>query len=457
MKSRVRALLGGFSTVALGAAMIGCGGGGGTPAAGGPGPPVTPTPSAATKIKHVIIVFQENRSPDDLFRGLANADTDPAYGLNSQGQQVTLEPIDLDIGYDLDHSHGGFTTEYDNGKLDGFDLETPTACNRGQCPPPGQRAYRFVPKSQTQEYWQLAQQYVFADRMFQSNQGPSFPAHQYIISGTSMAAPANPGQIILENPYDNNDGPAGGCDSPSDAVVQLADPGSGQLGPLVYPCFDHPVLMDLLDAKGVSWRYYQPQTPPAAGLWTLDAIAHIVHGPDVANISAPNTNILSDIAGGTLPSVSWVMPTAGESDHPEGGAEGPAWVGSIANAVGSSHYWNSTAIVVTWDDWGGWYDHVPPPVRNADELGFRVPMIVVSPYAKRAYVSHVQYEFGSILKFVEETFGLGSLGFTDAGATDLADCFDFAQTPRTFKQIQSRFSRAHFMRERNDTRPLDDE
>ena len=197
----------------------------------------------------------------------------------------------------------------------------------------------------------LAEQYVFGDRMFQTNRGPSFPSHQYLISGTSVAAPTYSPLVIENNPTNDMDGPPGGCDSTPDTLVKLMDPSSGNEIESVYPCFDHPTLMDLLDAHNDSWRYYQPQTPPAPGLWTLDAIKHIVRGPDVAKISAPNTNVLADIAAGKLPNVSWVIPTDAESDHPEGGNLGPSWVASIVNAVGASPYWNSTAVIVTWDDW----------------------------------------------------------------------------------------------------------
>ena len=421
---------------------------------GGGGAPVGPGPAPRVAFAHVIIVFQENRSPDNLFHGLPNADTNPSSGPNSLGQQVPLTPADLNVDYDMGHGHGDFLTEWDGGKLDGWNDDSGDCT--GTCPPQAVRPYEYVPEAQVQEYWDLAQQYVFADRMFQSNRGPSFPAHQYIISGTAAAAPANPAYEIADNPEKNPLGAAGGCNSPTGSLVALIDPVSGNAEGPVFPCFDHPVLMDLLDAKHVSWRYYQPQAPGSPGLWTLDAISHIVDGPDLANISAPNTNILGDIASGNLPAVSWVIPTFDESDHPEGGALGPAWVASIANAVGSSAYWNSTAIVVTWDDWGGWYDHVAPPTRNADELGFRVPLIVVSPYSKSGYVSHVQYEFGSILKFVEEQFGLGDLGYTDAAANDLADCFNFSQAPRPYRQIASKHSRSYFMHRPNDTRPVDD-
>ena len=132
-----------------------------------------------------------------------------------------------------------------------------------------------------------------------------------------------------------------------------------------------------------------------------------------------NTRILNDISNGQLAAVSWVIPSGQASDHPVfTDGSGPSWVASIVNAIGNSAYWSNSAIIITWDDWGGWYDHVPPPSIANDGTGwgsgyvygFRVPLIVVSPYAKAAYVSHVTHDFGSILKFVEETFGLGALG-----------------------------------------------
>jgi phospholipase C len=121
-------------------------------------------------------------------------------------------------------------------------------------------------------------------------------------------------------------------------------------------------------------------------------------------------------------------------------------VASIVNSIGNAKtcdggagYWSDTAIIVTWDDWGGWYDHVTPPIRNYNELGLRVPLLVISPYARRGYVSKVQHEFGSILAFAEETFGIpkGSLKSTDASADDLSDAFDFSQKPRAFKHINA--------------------
>ena len=137
------------------------------------------------------------------------------------------------------------------------------------------------------------------------------------------------------------------------------------------------------------------------------------------------------------------------------GGSGPGWVAQCVNAIGqSSTYWNNTAIFIVWDDWGGWYDHDAPQVLDANGLGPRVPLIVVSPYARAGYVSHVQHEFGSILKFTEETFKLGSLGQRDASADDLMDMFDFNQAPLSYQTVPaSPMWRAGT----HDKRPTDDD
>jgi phospholipase C len=130
------------------------------------------------------------------------------------------------------------------------------------------------------------------------------------------------------------------------------------------------------------------------------------------------------------------------------------------NAIGNSAYWSDTAIIITWDDWGGWYDHVPPKIVNDGTswgsgyaYGFRVPLIVVSPYAKAGYISHVPHDFGSILNLIEKTFGLPSLGYADAYADDLSDCFDLHQTPIAFTTVNAPLNAAYFL---NDTSPRTD-
>jgi phospholipase C len=287
----------------------------------------------------------------------------------------------------------------------------------------------------------MAKQYAFADHMFQSNQGPSFPAHLYFVSGTAGDAAIDPYKVSA-NPLNRVTGnPApGGCDADEDVYVQTIDPRTGHAGPTPFPCFRHAVLSQFLDAKHVSWRYYQPHD--GAGRWeAMDAYRNVRYSRQYRNVVWPSQRILSDIDARRLPDVAWVIPATAWSDHSGrlSSTKGPAWVAAIVNEIGASEYWKSTAIFVTWDDWGGWYDHVAPPIYNHDGLGFRVPLLVISPYAKRGYVSKEQHEFGSLLAFVEKTFGIpkGALGTTDRRADDLMDAFDFSRQPRKFQPIHA--------------------
>jgi phospholipase C len=175
-------------------------------------------------------------------------------------------------------------------------------------------------------------------------------------------------------------------------------------------------------------------------------------------MSTPETTILTDVAEGRLPQVSWVIPDLKNSDHATSRSDtGPSWVAAVVNAIGESAYWNSTAIFVLWDDWGGWYDDAAPPQLDFTGLGLRVPCIVISPYAKAHHVAHTQYEFGSILKFIERTYGLPSLGYTDARAADMSDAFDFSLPPRAFTLIQARYPISHFIEQRSTMQLPDDD
>jgi phospholipase C len=450
--------------------------------------PVSITAPSASKIQHVVIIFQENRTPDNLFQGLCTANggvpgcgTNPGQydivssGVNSKGQTIPLAEIDLGTNgsnpdnYDLSHAHGAFLDMCDLNPstsvcaMDGADLISP-ACSPGvtNCWPSTPQ-FKYVNPADVTPYIQLAQQYTFADRMFQTNQGPSFPAHQFIISGTSAPA-AGSNLFVSENPVGiTNAGNDTGCTAPSVEYVEQIDP-SGVETPL-YPCFDHPTLTDSLNTAKISWRYY---TSSAGSIWTApNAIQHMC-GPNAPppnatactgsdwtnNVVLASTQVLTDIANGQLPTVSWVIPNGLESDHAlSNDGSGPSWVSSVVNAIGNSSYWSNTVIFITWDDWGGWYDHVAPQVINSYEYGFRVPMIVVSPYAKAAYVSHVTHNFGSILKFIETTYSLPSLGYADAGADDLSDCFNFSQTPISFRSIAAPLKADYFL---NDKRPPTD-
>jgi phospholipase C len=386
---------------------------------------------SAYPIQHVIIIVQENRSPDNLFQGLPGANISKT-GLDSKGQIVTLRPVSLAASFDLGHNRESFLTDYDDGKMDGFDRNLPAKFYH--------HPFSYAPASEVQPYLDMATQYTFADNMFQTQQAGSFSAHQYLVSGTSSALPVTT-YSASDNPYDQRHplkGAPAGCDAPDYSLVATLSRRTGDSGAGVFPCFDRPALSDLLDSANLTWRYYQHLY--GTGLWhAFDAIQHVRYGPDYANVVSPSQTILTDISSGQLPALTWVMPASDAySDHPGSrSAKGPSWVAAVVNAVGQSQYWNSTAIFITWDDWGGWYDHVAPKMYNHFELGFRVPLVIVSPYAKAGYVSHRRHEFGSILRFSETVFGLGSLGATDKRSDDLSDCFDFKRSPRKFVTIKA--------------------
>jgi phospholipase C len=462
------------------------------------------------KIQHIVIIVQENRSFDNFFDCFPGTDCVktasgpgpmPAPGTKSSPCPVlagaspgpTPTPVAIRfnaklVGYDIDHSYcPAFVTEYDGGKLDGF----PWVVFGG----PGGRAgvypYGVVAQKQIQPYWDMAKQYVLADRTFATQASGSFTAHQDLIRGdTAIRKDAS----VVDYPWNRANIQNWGCDDPS------KKPNGPSYTPLLtsalkyivkgpFPCFDYATIRDTLDAKSVTWKYYVPTFPNDGGqLWNaFDAIRAVRYDksewPNKGKftctqscVSWPETNVFCDIAGSTaspcpapnppgnveLPAVSWVIPDGENSDHGYGSElgkdDGPDWVASVVNAIGKSPYWKSTAIVVLWDDWGGFYDHVPPPQLDYQGLGFRVPMIVVSPYAKRSYVSHTQYEFGSVLKFVESTFGLPALGTTDTRANNLTDAFDFKQAPRRFRPIKPlvlKHDRSFFLNEAPSNQPVD--
>ena len=478
---KLRIMLFAIVVLAMGGALLSLNGCGATSGHSQPPPP-------PGKIQHVVVIFQENRTPDNLFQDpvLISRGADIAQsGKDSTGHTIRLKKVSLQVDYNPGHSHGSFEKMCDLNpatgqcQMDGADL-IPVECNVGakDCPAPDlQFGYVDPTATYIQPYFQLAEQYTFADRMFQTNQGPSYPAHQFIISGTS--APAAGSKLFAA---ENTNSSGAGCDAPVGSTVKLIDPaGSETSNNPVYPCFEHQTLTDLLEAKSLTWRYYTPGTAPYASpaIWTgPEAIQHIC-GPNVpppnatACVGADWTNnvilnqkqILTDISNNQLKDVSWVIPSGQDSDHPNtAGLTGPSWVASVVNAIGNGPYWANTAIFITWDDWGGWYDHVPPPQRvNCTQwgcgyvYGFRVPLIVVSPYAKSQYISHTQHDFGSILKFIENTFSLPSLGNADAAADNLSDCFDFNQTPLQFKTIRAPFRAQYFLNDKTPPTDPDDD
>jgi phospholipase C len=354
---------------------------------------------------------------------------------------------------DLGHLWKEAMVGWNRGKMNGFDLEGTGTLGFG--PPAGTIPYAYLDHAEIAPYRALAKSYVLADHMFPTEFGTSFTAHQDLIAGTTQIDPTH---SLVDVPLP---GPPWGCEAPSSTTTVLVDTSRKLSNDGPYPCFDqYRTLADTLDAAGVSWKYYAPTTSVFAGsVWSaFAAIKNVYNGPDWKNVVSPETKVLTDPSNGALAQVSWVIPDLQWSDHPAvTSALGPQWVGDVVNAIGKSPYWKSTAIIVLWDDWGGYYDNAPPKQLDYVGLGIRVPCIIISPYARTAYVSHTRYEFGSILKFLEETFGLASLNTTDVRANSLSESFDFTQAPRKFVTVPTKVPPSYFLKQPQSRRAPDDD
>lgn len=382
--------------------------------------PAAPPPGL-TKIDHVVILVQENRSFNNLFSGYPGAKS-AAEGRLPDGRRIRLSEVPLATSWDISHARQDAITAVDGGRMDGFALEYSNGTSRSDPYP----QYSFVNRSQIGPYWSIAQQYVLSDDTFASQLDGSFVAHQFLIAGWAGDS------------YNYPSASPWGCDSASANRIGLLDD-AGQPSGLQFPCFTYRTLAQELDGAGVSWRYYAPRSGTGQ-LWSaFDAIKPIRSGADWKHdVISPETRVLDDAKAGRLASVSWVVPSNPNSDHPGNNSDkGPSWVASVVNAIGAGPEWKSTAIFILWDDWGGWYDSVSPPSGNAFGPGVRVPLLCVSPYAKSGFVDHERLFFGSVLRFIEERFDLPSLGRDDSHSSAPLAFFDFNQHPRAFQRIGS--------------------
>jgi phospholipase C len=440
-----------------------------------------------SQIKHVVIVFQENRTPDNLFQGLYGLTGSNGvpydiqnYYVNSSGTQVPLMPVGLATNFDLSHAHTAFVSESTAATAD-----TPLVPGCGGsknaeifgCAASTWNQFMYVDNGEALKYNNsygkgtthildpyitMAKRWGWANYMYQTNQGPSYPAHQFMFSGTSAptASDDSIGTFVSENFTPS--GAYAGCLAKTTAMNDLINssgvetPFGGVLGDFCYP---HNSMATVLDTPpvppAVTWKYY---APTAGSIWDApSSFAAICNpnttgsnpytvcngGPDWSNVIFPFTAsygavpFLNDLQNCNLSQVSWVIPDGTWSDHASSNKGlGPSYVDAIVNAIGGFNntcgYWDNTAIVLTWDDWGGWYDHekpwfLPPPYSNYN-YGFRVPLIVISAYTTPGMVSTVQPEdFGSVLNMIQGIFfGTANehlLGFADKRST--ADLHEF--------------------------------
>jgi phospholipase C len=397
-------------------------------------------------IKHVIFIVDENRSFDNFFGKYPGADgtTTGQIWVDGQTKTIPLKP-GIDVApHDIEHGFVAGLLSIDGGKMDGFnrilygnDLTGYTEFSRSQLP----------------NYYKYADRFVLADHFFTSAFGPTNPEHVYTVAAD--------GYGLVDNFSAGGTGSTSGfyCDSPDMSVeafqrkisstdqqqiMAWEDQLGGHYPSYIYKiaafwhkqrnCFNLPTLPDELTKAGITWKYYAD----TQNIYNaLEEVKHIRFGPEWKNVQSPD-QLIKDLGSHHLPQVSWVNPPVSYNEHPGSGVSvcaGENWTVQQVNAVMHSPYWKDTAIVQVWDDFGGFYDHVPPPHLDYMGLGPRAPALIISPWARRGTnpdggsIDHTTYEFGSVLAFIEKTFGVKPLTARDAKADPLSGAFDFTHAP----------------------------
>ena len=389
----------------------------------------TTAAAPTTPIEHVVVIFKENRSYDEYFGRFPGADG-ATTATKKDGTVVTLAETPDSVPRDPGHGPDAFRIDYDGGKMDGFNLERNAYSKTGQPLALSQMYAGDIPN-----YWAYANHYALADRFFAAWKGASFTNNLYEMAAQAgIYDPTLNGRTVYTIPKF----PSGtrskywGCDSPSDTYVRMLEPTTGKLTSM-FPCFNFPALPNVLSDNGITWHFYN-----TTGVQTvhdpLDALKPVRYDSSLWSKVVPISQFLSAAADGTLPSVSWIV--GSQLEHPPASTcKGENQTVQYVNTIMNGPDWSSTAIFVVWDEWGGFYDHVPPPQIDAISYGFRVPLIAISPYTKAGSlkdggsVSSTVYSHESILKFIEDNWGLPSMTPADGRANDMMDMFDFSRTP----------------------------
>ncbi|HEX9716838.1 MAG TPA: alkaline phosphatase family protein [Actinomycetota bacterium] len=378
------------------------------------------TPAIDTRwpIKRVIYLFMENRSFDNLFGKYPGANG-TTVGVK-HGQEVPLIRSPEWLPGDLPHDRAAHLSSMNGGKLDGFDL--------GVYGPV--YAYSQFDPDQVPSYWALADDYVLSDNFFASVGGPSYPNHFFFVAGQSGGTIDNPENIETEV-IDDKKFKSWGCDALGEDVFVFVKDDKGNLTKHD-TCFDYETVPQQLSGIGVDWAYYAAVPGQAGYFWNaLNGIASIFHTDMFHEHVRPVDRLVRDIEAGRLPAVTWVTPRFELSDHPPFSmCFGQNFVTDVVNAVMRSDAWMHTAIFLTWDEWGGFYDHVLPPQVDDLGMGIRVPSLVISPYAKKGYIDDALGEFSSPLKFIEDNWGLPYLTPRIEQTHNFEHVFDFDRNPR---------------------------
>ena len=383
-----------------------------------------PHPSSPNPIQHVIVVMQENRTFDNYFwtyPGQVGYNPGLCVPLNlSQPASRCMRPhleTNSTLASDLPHDWNPSSVSYNGGAMNGF------LTAAGGNP----EAMDYYDNSTLPYLWYYASHYVLADQFFSSAKSSSQPNHWYMIAGA----------VPMVSLFQSGAQEQQACYNNSTKKLTMAT------CTYINQAQEIQTMADELTANGISWRYYDTPTLPddtlssaivggeAFTYWNpLDAKSSTYTDPAITENVVEREQLFRDIANGTLPQVSWVIPSPEISDHPPANITlGMWWVTDVVDSVMSSQYWKSTAIIVLWDDYGGFFDTVVPPTVDDYGLSFRVPALIISPYAVPGLLDHTVYDFESTLRFVEWRFGLPALTARDADANNLLNAFNFNQQP----------------------------
>jgi phospholipase C len=374
-------------------------------------------------IKHVVFLIKENHTFDNLFALFPGAaGVSHAY---AGAKRIPLTSAPDHVPYDIAHSGDAASFAMNGGRMNRF-YRLGRAIQGGHDYADTTYSPATIPN-----YWTYARTYTLLDHFFSTIKGPSFPNHLVTIAEQSGGALDNPGGVNLPRRKRS-----WGCDSPANSYVHVETIDHTVVP--ARPCFDFTTLTDEADRAHVSWRYYASGPGTYGYVWAaLDAIRHVRFGHDWARADIPSKRFGKDIARGKLAAITWLTPDLPQSDHPPASmCAGENWTVHQINAIMKSPFWSSTAIVLTWDDFGGFYDHLAPPAVNDLMYGPRVPTLVISPYARSHTVDHTVYDFGSVLHFIEDIFRLPHL--TTQRRASLVTAFDFHQRPLRAKLLTER-------------------
>ena len=385
---------------------------------------VWPPACATSPIHHVIIFVKENHTFDNYFGSFPGAEG-TATAVTSNGPIPVTEAPDVPP-HDLCHEHSCALTDLDHGKMDGWSLDG------GSDIASDLLAYQQYYEQDIPNYWQYARNFTLGDHFFSGDLGPSFPGHLMALAAQSAWAIGNPSDYI---PWT--------CDAAAGTTLPVMNPTTGQVSQ-VFPCFDIPSLPDLLPPT-LDWRFYGTNyTSALGGVWTMfNAIRSIHDSPVAQSKIVSEANFDADVASGSLPAVTWVVNQDQDDEHPSyciSVCHGENYTVDRINSVMQSPLWQDTAILILWDDFGGWYDHVPPPVTLGPAAspygwGMRVPLLVVSPYAKPGYIFKHNASQASVIHFTERVLGIHKSlhaldpAAQDSAVDDLFGAFDFHQPP----------------------------